>query len=75
MKKYRIVKYNRPSSSVYTIQKRVLFWWLNTDIDCDIVIPFFYHQYYVLEYETLERARKSLDDILNNQKKIIIDEV
>lgn len=53
----------------------MLFWWLNTDIDCDIVIPFFYHQYYVWEYETLERARKALKAIIDNQKKEIIDEV
>ena len=74
MKKYRIVKYNRPNSIIYTIQKRVLFWWFNTDIDCDIVFPF-YTQYYVWEYETLERARMALKAIIDNQKKVIIDEV
>ena len=75
MKKYRIVKYNRPNSIIYTIQKRMLFWWLNLDIDGDIVFPFFDYQYYASEYETLERARRALKAIIDNQKKEIIDEV
>lgn len=75
MKKYRIVKYNRPSFTFYTIQKRALFWWLNTDIDGDIVIPFLHCQYCACEYDTLEKAKKALNAIINNQKKEIIDEV
>lgn len=75
MKKYRIIKYKRPGFSVYTIQKRILFWWFNTDIDGDIVFPFLNHQYFVYEYDTLEKAGNSLDSILDNKKKEIIEEI
>ena len=74
MKKYRIVKYNRPSFPVYTIQKRVLFWWFNTDIDGDIVIPFLYLHNPAWNHGTLEMAREALKAIVNNQKKTILDE-
>lgn len=75
MKKYRIVKYNRPGFSVYTIQKRILFWWFNTDIDGDIVFPFLNSQFFVCEYDSLEKAGNALDNILDNKKKKIIEDV
>ena len=75
MKKYRIVKYNRPSSTIYTIQKRVLFWWFNTDIDGDIVFPFLDPQYFVYEYNNLEQVGNTLERILYNKNKEIIHEV
>ena len=75
MKKYRIVKYNRPCFPVYTIQKRVLFWWFNTDIDGDIVFPFLDSQYFVYEYNTLEQVGNALERILYNKNKEIIHEV
>lgn len=75
MKKYRIIKINRGGLSLYRIQKRLLFWWFDLGLDGDIVAPYMGSQYYPFDYGSLEGARKSLDDILNNQKKIIIDEV
>lgn len=75
MKKYRIVKYNRPGFSVYTIQKRILFWWFNTDIDGDVVFPFLNSQFFIWEYDSLEKAGNALDNILDNKKKEIIEDV
>lgn len=75
MKKYRIIKINRGGLSLYRIQKRILFWWFDLGLDGDIVAPYMGSQYYPFDYGSLEGARKSLDDILNHKKKIVIDEV
>jgi len=75
MKKYRIIKINRGGLSLYRIQKRLLFWWFDVSLDGDVVAPYIGPQYYPFDYSSLEGARKSLKEIINNQKKVIIDEI
>ena len=70
MKKYRIVKYNRPGFTLYTIQKRMLFWWIGLDSVGESILSYWMSPEY---YDSLDKARNAIRRF--NPKKIIVDEV